>query len=165
MDHYAYKEKARITRNLREADLAYRAAVRKVRALGPGHSVDTYDSTHVSEPNSDPGSWTGDDIVNMARYVTPRVHEWGDRLPPEPQDPYDVMSNSSLSISSSAGSEWKGWVLHDSARRFPLGKRRGVFPERAVKYIPVKRMAETSTVVSTTHSLDIDLANRRWGIV
>ena len=72
MDHYALREKARITRNVTEADAAYRAAVRRLRALG--QSVDTYDSTHVSEPTSNAGSWTFEDIRGVVAHLTPRVH-------------------------------------------------------------------------------------------
>lgn len=89
MDHFAFEEKARVTRNLTKADNAYRDVVRRLCALG--QYVGTCDSTNISNLSTYESMWDVAEISRIKSFIGPSIDHWLDgmpgRTPPSPSTP------------------------------------------------------------------------------
>lgn len=78
MNQFRLEEIARITRASRDADVAYRNSVRRLRALG--ESVHTCGSTHVSSVTSGGQSHTDEQLQYALEHAPMKVEPWRQNL-------------------------------------------------------------------------------------
>lgn len=102
MDHFNLKERARITRNLVQAEQAYRDIVRELRQRG--QSVDTYDSTHMSVATSGTHEMTRDSLRQRILQLSPEIRDWTQMMPELPPSPSISRRKPLYSISPSSSS-------------------------------------------------------------